>query len=236
MTLADLQADDRVVVQHIARGTVHEATALSVDRVVTTEGIVRDIALDDATRQPKLTLELGAGNKATVVLPFADSCEIVINNLASIAERRLRPADLLPGDQATVLHDTHVVRLAAVRVFHDRGIVDKVRANALDVMRQGERQPTGYTTTANCTITINNQPAELGDLRGGDPVEITHHSLDRRSPAAVAVAVQRAIDRSRWAIVVGIAGLRRPIAQPVGIPGGRRKAAPRHAGGAIPGS
>ena len=32
-------------------------------------------------------------------------------------ERRLRPADLLPGDQATVLHDTRVVRLAAVASF-----------------------------------------------------------------------------------------------------------------------
>ncbi len=204
VTLADLQADDRVVVQHIGAGSGHEATALSVDRVVTTEGIVRDIAVDDVTKQAKLTLEVGAGKKATIVLPFADSCEIVINNLASIMERRLRPADLLPGDQATVLHDTHVVRLGASRILHDRGIVDKVLANALDVMRQGERQPTSYSTAANCAITINGEPAELGDLHGGDAVEIAHRSLDRRSPAAVAVAVRRAIDRSRWAIVVGI--------------------------------
>ena len=193
-----------MVVQHIGAGTGHEATALSVERVITTEGIVRDIGLDDATKQPRLTLELSAGQKATVVLPFADSCEIVINNLASIMERRLRPADLLPGDQATVLHDARVVRLALQRILHDHGIVDKVQANALGVMRQGERQPTSYNTGANCAITINGEPVELGDLHGGDAVEIAHRSLDRRSPAAVAIAVRRAIDRSRWAIVMGI--------------------------------
>jgi serine/threonine-protein kinase len=205
VTLADLHADDSVVVQRIGARTGRDVTALSVERVVTTEGIVREVAVDDATKQPKLTLEVGGGKPATVVvLPFADSCQIIINNLASILERRLRPVDLLPGDQATVSHDTHILRLRAHRTLHDGGIIDKVQANALDVIRQGEGQPTHYGTAIPCTITLNGEPAELGDLRNGDAVEITHGSLDRRNPQAVAVAVRRASDRNRWAIVVGI--------------------------------
>jgi serine/threonine-protein kinase len=205
VTLADLRADDSVVVRRLGAGIGSDVTALSVERVVTTEGIIREVAVDDATKQPKLTLEVGPGKAATaVVLPFADSCQIVINNLASIMERRLRPSDLLPGDQATVSHDTRIVRLGAHRTFHDSGIIDKVQTNALDVIRQGERQPTRYGTATNCTITIGGEPAELGDLRNGDAVEITHDSLDRRNPQATMVAVRRTSDHSRWAIVVGI--------------------------------
>ncbi len=92
----------------------------------------------------------------------------------------------------------------SARTLRDGGIIDKVQAAALDVIRQGEPRPTGYAIGTNCTITINGEPAELGDLHNGDTVEITHHSLDRRNPQAAAVAARRAIDRSRWAIVVGI--------------------------------
>jgi serine/threonine-protein kinase len=205
VTLADLHADDAVVVHHLGAETGREATAMSIERVVTTEGIVRDIAVDDVTKQAKLSLEVDVGKHATVVLlPFADSCEITVNKLASIMEQRLRPTDLLPGDQATVSHDARIVRLGASRVLHDCGIIDEVRANALDVIRQDERQLTSYHIGTNCTITLNGEPAELRDLRNGDAVEITHHSLDRRNIEAVAAAVRRASDRHRWAILVGI--------------------------------
>lgn len=193
MAIADLRPDDRVSVRHIARASSREAAELGVERLVSTEGIIRDV-------QPaKLTVEIDG---KMVVLPLADPCEITINALSTINERRLRPSDLQPGDSAKVTHDVRIRRVAAHRILRDTGTIDAVLAQALDVIHQGKS--TRYKIGAACSITFRDKPAELRDLRRGDTVEIAHRSLDRRSPEAITVAAQRAVDRARWAIVIGV--------------------------------
>ena len=205
VTLADLQADDRAVVRHIGAGTGQEATALSVERVVAIEGIMRDIAVDDATKQAKVALEVGArqadnGRRPAVCRLLRDRHQqsrfdhgAAIAAGGSVAGRS--------SDRAA-RHPHRPPRRACI--LHDRGTVDKVQGNTLDARRQGERQPTSYNVEANCAVTVNGEPAELGDVHGGDAVEITHRSLDGRNPAADAVAVRRPIDRGRWAILVAL--------------------------------
>lgn len=205
VTLADLQPDDRVTLHHIGKPTGLEATELSVDRMVTTDGVIRDVQIDAAKKKRTLTLELGSGENAQVVVwPFADPCEIMINNLASINERRLNPSDLQPGDQATVAHDSHVLRVSASRLIRDSGTIAKIQPDALEVIRQGESTPTRYTIGPDCKVTFNGEPVALRDLRDDDIVEITHRSLGGQNPQALTVAARRNIDRSRWAIVIGI--------------------------------
>ena len=194
MTIADLKANDRASVRHIGRDSGREAAELTIERSVTSEGIIREV------QAGKLTLEVG---KKMLTLPLADPCEILINNLSSIDERRLKSSDLLPGDKATVAHDTRIVRIAAHRILHDSGIIDAVQGKALDVIRQGEKKPTRYNIGANGTVTLSGGPAELRDLRRGDAVEITHQSLDRRNAEAISLAARRTSDPTRWAIIIG---------------------------------
>jgi eukaryotic-like serine/threonine-protein kinase len=53
-----------------------------------------------------------------------------------------------------------------------------------------------------CRITLAGEPAELGDLRDGDAVEIAHDSPGVRTPEALAITATRAADPSRWALLV----------------------------------
>lgn len=196
-TFADLRPNDRILVQHIGTGAGREATELRAERVVTMDGIIRDVQIN----KRELTLEV---SKRMVVLRLADQCEIAINNRTSINERRLKPGDLEPGDKATVAHDTRIVRISAERVLRDSGTIETVQAKAIDVVRGGEKKPTRYNIGADCTITFGGERVDLHELRKGDTVEITHRSLDRKNTEAVSVAARRAVDPGRWAIVIGI--------------------------------
>ena len=79
-----------------------------------------------------------------------------------------------------------------------------MQAKALDVIWQGKS--TRYSIGADCTIALGGERVELRDLRRGDAVEIAHRSLDRRNAEAMSVLARRAIDRGRWAIVIGMQG------------------------------
>ena len=61
MTISDLRPDNRILVRHIGREAGREAAELSVERVVATEGIIRDVQAN------RLALEVG---KKMVVLPL----------------------------------------------------------------------------------------------------------------------------------------------------------------------
>ncbi len=192
MKIADLQEEDRVEVRHIGKGNGREAAELSVERVVTCEGIIREVQAD------KLVLEI---DKKMVELPLADSCEITINNLTAINERRLKPADLQAGDKAKVAHDSRIVSVKADRVISDTGTIAAVRSKALDVVVQGKS--TRFNIGADCRITFNEQPADLLDLHKGDTVKIVHESLDRNNPQAISVSAVRPSDPTRWAFMIG---------------------------------
>jgi len=205
VTLTDLKPGDRVVARHIGKQFGYQATELNVERIVTLKGIVRDIQVNKAKDKCEAVLETGTGEKAEVVtLPFAGSCEIAVNNLSVIKERRFKPTDLMPGDRVTVTHDTRIVRVEANRINHDTGTIEKVQSNAIEVLRTGEKTPTRYSVGNDCEVTFNGDATKLGDLREGDVVEIAHRSLDGRNPDAVSVAARRGVDRRRWAILIGM--------------------------------
>ena len=89
VTLSDLLRGDRVTVNHIGARGGRDATQISAQRLVALEGIVRDVQIDDSHKKRELTIETGAGaTLRQVTLPFADQCEISINNSSSIGERR----------------------------------------------------------------------------------------------------------------------------------------------------
>ena len=102
----------------------------------------------------------------------------------------------------TAEHDTHVVRVSAKRTIRDNGTVHGVLAGALMVMRQGEQTPVTYQIGPDCSITLNDQVTQLGDLRAGDTVEIAHQSLAGQTTKAVSVSARRESDPSRWAILI----------------------------------
>ena len=201
--LADLRIDDRVVVEHIGEEAGRRAIALNVERVVTFEGILRDV---DATAG-QLTIARGKGDDAKLVsLPLAPKCEITINQRRFMDQKMLKPADLKPGDTVSVAHDTRVVRVDAYRVLGQGGVVRRIQYDSgiLEVMLDGRKKPTTLLAAAQCAITLGGDPVKLVDLRVGDIVDVTHDSPDATVPQALTISARRPPDAERWAILVGI--------------------------------
>ncbi len=198
VTLADLQPGDRVVAHHLGeeKKERREATELSVERAVDVEGKVAEIITDAAKKEQSLKLNVGTGESTQfVVFPFASNCEIIINDQRLLNDEVLKPADLKPGDTASITHDSDILKVSASRTLRDSGSVERVQPGAIDVVRQGQSGVTPYRVGDNCAITFNGEPAKLADLRNGDNVEITHRSLDGKNPEALSITVQRPIDR-----------------------------------------
>jgi len=210
IALGDLTKGDHVLVYHMGdeeepgrRSAIRRATALSVQRVVSVEGIIR-LQADKKTKE--MTIGLGAkGDPNTLALPFlrfAPDCEITINGQRVLSEKLIRPSDLRDGDKATLEHDTVVRRVDAYQVIHEAGVVRKVQfeAHTLDVtLPKGDKT---YIIGERCRITLGGEEVALGDLRDGDKVEITHDAPGVRTPEAMTVSAARQADAARWAILV----------------------------------
>ncbi len=235
--LADLRPGDRVDVHHLGKETGREATELAVERVVDVEGKIVEVKTDEAKNEQVLTLNVGTDEKPQLTeLPFAPDCEVTINGRQLANDQVLKPADLKPGDKATVAHDSRVVKVTAHRIIHDSGAIGTVQDGALDVIRQGEDKPTRYAVGEKCAVTFNGEPAKLSDLSAGDVVEITHESIDGKNLEATSVAAQRPEDQTRWAILIGVQAYDRPLGKPAGVRGGRCEDARRRAGAPLPGA
>ena len=207
ITLADLAVDDRVVVQHVGsqtgRDDQREATELTVQRVVTFEGVVRDF---DAGKDV-LTVAQGEGEGATVLaLPVAPDCKVLINSVGVIKDRILKVSDLKPGDEATVRHDTRIVEVNAYRTLGQKGTVTRIEygAHTMEVKLEEQDKATTFFVKQECKITLGGQDVQLDDLRAGDIVDITHDTTDRaKTPEALSIAARRPADPGRWAVLVG---------------------------------
>ena len=205
VALADLQPGDRVVVHHLGKETGREATEFAAERVVADKGAIGAVKTDAAKKQQSLTLNVGTDAKPQLVeFPFAPACEITINGRRLINDQVLTPADLKPGDKATVAHDTRIVKVDAHRIITDTGTIDSVQGDALDVICTGGDKATRFKVGEKCAITFNAESVKLSDLRSGDTVEIKHESIDRKNAEAISILAQRSVDRARWAIVIGI--------------------------------
>ncbi len=200
-TLADLRVDDRVVVQHVGEETGRSATELSVERVVSFEGVIRDVE----AKKGELTVAQGdAANVKLQTWPFAPKCEVTVNDRRFLDQQMLKPADLKPGDKVTVAHDSQVVRVNAYRVLGQDGVIQSVQygVRTLEVRLAGQDKPTTFLAGPKCKITLSGETAEIVDLRPGDLVDITHDTPGSKAPEALTIAARRPTDSSRWAILV----------------------------------
>ncbi len=199
--LADLKKGDRVVVHHAGGESGRVARGLTVQRVVTVEGIIRDL---DAK---SLTVAVGEGPRAELLkLPFAPDCEVTINSQRFISGKLLKSANLKTGDEVRIDHDTQVVRVHANRIEGDGGKIQQVHfdARTLDVILQDSGEMITYFIGPECEVTLAGEPAELTGLRDGDRVDITHDSPGATRRNAISVRAVRGPDSSRWALLIGI--------------------------------
>jgi serine/threonine-protein kinase len=201
VTLADLKPGDRAEVASMAEPGGRKAVRLAAERVVGFRGVLR---ATEPTRR-EFTFALGAGDTAELVtLPLADACEVTLNNQRNIQQRLARPADLLPGDEVAVQHDTKIVRMDARRVFRAAGTLEKIdyATRLLELRVQGKPAATVYLAHAACTVELSGQRAGLDDLRVGDALEVTYDTPDAQIPEARSIAAQRAADPRRMALVL----------------------------------
>ncbi len=203
VALADIEPDDRAVVAHLGEETGRVATELAVERVVTAEGVLRDLNVAKRT----LTFATGDGDAASVVnMPIAPDCEVTINDLRFLNQQMLKPGDLKPGDQVSIAHDTQIVRVDAYRVLGQAGVVQSVEESTrtLQVQLESEQAVGTFLVGTDAKITLGGEPVELADLRAGDHIDLTHDSPDAKNPRILSIAARRPADPSRWAVIVGV--------------------------------
>lgn len=201
--LADLQPKDRIIVTHTGTDTGRLATQLEVRRIVESEGTIRDLnkTWDEMTFDPD-----DPNTPGLITLPFAPGCEVTINGMRFVNEQVVKPGDLRPGDRVKLAHDVQIVRVAAERLLGRAGVVRKVYydAGAIEVDLEADTKPTRFAVNPQTTISLEGEAAELGDLRDGDRIEVTHESLGAEVPVAKTIAAVRPADPSRWAVIVGV--------------------------------
>ncbi len=200
--LADLQLDDRVVVQHQGTDSGRMATQLDIFRVVPFEGVVR--AYDP--KKKVLTLDRGDGGSSEVFSwPVAANCEITLNDQAVLQQKRLTPQDLQPGDKATVYHDIEIKRIQAYRIIGEGGPIVRIEYEARTLEVQTDGGVKKFLVRPDCQISLGGEPVDWTDLRRGDIVDIQHDTPDpSRTPEAKQIAARRPPDPRRWAILIGI--------------------------------
>lgn len=202
VTLGDLAVDDRITVRHIGTETGREATEMRVLRVVTFEGVVRDVA----TEKGELTFARNGDDTDLVTMSIAPGCEVTINDLRSFAGKAIKASDLKPGDKATVSHDVQIVRVEAHRILGEEGTLTRIEygARTMEVKRENPSEQKTFLVRQECEITLGGEKVELDDLRVGDIVDITHDTPDpTRTPEALKILARRPADPNRWAIVIG---------------------------------
>ena len=198
--LADLKEKDRIEVHHEADEKGRRAVEISAERVVSIDGIVREID----PQHNKLTLSYGPKDDGRLTLPLAAKCEIVLNGQAKVQERLLKLADLKPGDKVSVAHDVAATKIDAYRVLGQSGVIQRITEKTIEVQHEGDPAPTTYTIGPNCKITLGGEEVQLSDLQAGDLAELTNDQPpDAKNPEALSVTAQRRPDNSRWAIVLG---------------------------------
>lgn len=203
VTLADLKSGDRVdQVAHLAdEGGTRRATALEVQREMVLKGVIRGVDL----KKGELTVAEGEANDAPLItLPLGPKCDVTVNDRTVLDQKALTPADLKPGDKATIIHDRRVVRVDAYRTLGQTGVVRSVQPKAIEVLMDGQNKTTTYVVDENTKITLGGEPVALDEIRPGDMVDITHDSPDADKPRALTLAARRAVDPTRWAVLVGI--------------------------------
>ncbi len=201
ITLADLQVDDRVTVRHIEEETGHRALELSAQRLVTSQGVVRQVD----TQKGELTFTRGSVEQPEVtILPYAPDCEVIINDLRILGDRLLTAADLQPGDKVTITHDVRAVRINAYRVLGEAGTVRRIdyQTGLLEVLPEGAASARTYRVGPETQISLGGERVEIADLRPGDVVDVRHDTPGAQTPMALSLTARRPEDRNRFAVLI----------------------------------
>jgi len=201
VTLADLQVDDRVTVRHIQEETGRRALELAALRLVTTQGVLRQVD----TQKGELVFSRGSAEQPEIIsLPYAPDCEVIINDLRILGERLLSVADLRPGDQVTVTHDVRAVRVNAYRVLGEAGTLRRIdyQTGLLEVVPEQGALARTYQVGPQTQITLGGEQVSLDDLRPGDVVDIRHDAPGVKTPMALSVSARRPEDRNRYAVLI----------------------------------
>ncbi len=198
--LADLKEKDRIEVHHEADEKGRRAVELSAERLVSVNGVVREID----PQHNKLTISFGPKDDRRMTLPLAAQCEIVLNSQAKVQERLLKLTDLKPGDKVSVAHDVAATKIDAYRLLGQSGVIQRITEKTIEVQREGDAAPTTYTIGPTCKITLGGEEVQLSDLQVGDAAELTNDQPpDAKNPQALSVTAQRRPDNARWAIILG---------------------------------
>ncbi|MCS7305858.1 MAG: protein kinase [Thermoguttaceae bacterium] len=200
--LADLQVDDRVVVQHQGTESGRQAIQLDIQRVVSFQGVIRGYD----RKKKVLSLDRGEGASSEVFSwPVAANCEITLNDQAVVQQKRLTPEDLQPGDKATIYHDLEIKRIQAYRTIGEGGPIVRIEYEARTLEVQIDGKTKQFLVRPDCQITLGGEPVDWTDLRRADIVDIQHETPDpTRTPEAKQIAARRPPDSRRWAILIGI--------------------------------
>ncbi len=204
---ADLLPGDQATVEHEPADQGRQATAISVSRSVPLEGYLRKIGplAGDATKK-EIAVAQGPGDSAALeVWPLADSCEITLNGQRTVGDELVKLADLKPGDEVTVQHDTLVRKIEALRTFHQSGVIESVQAHRgrFELLPQGADRPTAHSVTPDCKIRLGDEPVQLADLHRGDEATISFDSPDNPNADVLSIEALRRPDPQRWALLVG---------------------------------
>ncbi len=199
--LRDLREGDRVDVTHAAENVGRVATAVSAVRAMPLkDGVIREVN----TRKHELTLSL-TGRKSLLTLPYRPDCEVTLNKLRFLNGAALKPADLQPGDRMLqLMRDTHVLSINAYRTFSYEGELLSVRpeSGTIDVSASETGEFLTFRVGHNCSIQLGAETVALSALHRRDHVQITHDSPDRKNLDALAIHATRAVDKTRWALVI----------------------------------
>ena len=205
VSMQSLKLDDQVVAAVLAEETENRATAVSITRpeLVEGEAVIRNVDAD----KREITFALGEGeNPEMLTLPYTGETEVSVNDHRFVDQQLLKPTDLRPGDKAhEIKHDVNLLRVAVQRVLGQAGVVKNIeyKSGVMEVLMEGAQKPTTFLVKPACKITLAGDPAELGDLRVADVVDITHASVGAENPEAQTISARRPPDPTRWAILIG---------------------------------
>ena len=196
--LDELVPGDRVTVTHLkdTEGrAARDVIRLEALRTVQMTGFVKEIAM--IQDRPNLVIERlkaptdtpGESPRDVRTIPFAEDCRISINGKADNDGKKFVPTDLQKGDRVEASFDAQVTSVAAIRRQSLLGATfRRVDLGAREIVVQPNNAPEKkIAVPAECTITRNEQPAELADLREGDTLDISYEQ-----PGEIALA--RTID------------------------------------------
>lgn len=203
ITLGSLRPNDHLTVRHLGKEARRVAIEIDAYRTVTSKGILRDVE----AKQSRLAVAIHCKkNEELMLLPWATDCKVTLNGLGNLNGRQLGPTDLRVGDKVTLIHDTHIRRADAYRVFTVAGVIHGLQqiSRTVELIPDGGGKAKTVLVPAKCKIELDGEEVEWNVLRTGDHVELSYDNPDGPIPEALHVSTRRFADPERWALLIGI--------------------------------